>query len=449
MTDVAAADRAQGRRTPEKPRTLLLLVTVLAANAGFAQASAAADSASAELGLRFSGFGTLGVVHAETDRDWLFARDVSQKGAGSDTSALPDSRLGLQLNWQPGGAWEAALQAVLRPRTHDVRFDEYFEMGFVAWRPSAGWTLRAGRIKPDLFLLHNSRNVGYAMPWVRPNTEFYGWIPSASMDGASVAYDWADLRASWTAQMWLGEMSNTVAALRTDDSLRWKGRNTLGLTLTRQSGPLMLKASFAQTESDLGSSPDLELLEGTLLGIAALPVGEVAVSAQELYRGLLPQGTTRYLGLGAEFDSGVWLASAEISRVSIERGATGGTRGYASVGRRYGAVTLFTTGGFSQPRRASPAMHGDWVAELTPYLGANEAMGAAMAGAYAAQYATDARFDQESVGAGLRWDLFDRVALKAQFDRVHVEANGAGQWRHSSDEAGHVNLLSLAIDWVF
>ena len=168
-----------------------------------------------------------------------------------------------------------------------------------------------------------------------------------------------------------------------------------------------------------------------------------------MYRGLLPQGTTRYLGLGAEFDSGVWLASTEISHTHIDRGATGGLRSYASVGRRVGALTFHASAGFSQPRYASPRVQGDWAATLTPFLGATDAMGAAMAAEFAADYATDARFDQSSVGAGLRWDIFDRVALKAQFDHIRVEANGAGQWRHSTDAAGHVNLMSFAIDWVF
>ena len=341
------------------------------------------------------------------------------------------------------------LQAVLRARVHDARVDEMLEMGFVSWRPSTGWTLRAGRIKPDLFLLHNVRNVGYSMPWVRPSMEFYGWIPGASMDGASIAYEWSGSDASWNAQMWLGLMRESLAALRTDDSIRWKGRNTFGVTLTRQSGALTLKASFARTDTSVGTSPELEMLESALLGVAQLPVGEVAESARNLYQGLLPQGIARYMGLGAEYDTGVWLTTAELSRTSVGRGATSGLRSHASLGRRFGPVTLYAAAGISQPRRASPRVRGDWVVSLTPYLGSADAMAAALAGAYAEAYATDARYDQESASVGLRWDVFDRVALKTQFDHVRVESGGAGQWRHNTNEPGHVNLLSVAVDWVF
>jgi hypothetical protein len=412
-------------------------------------AAEAADPSTGWDAWRVSGFGTVGVVHADTSQPWLYARDLTQNGAASDTSMLVDSRLGLQLNWQPNAQWDAVFQVVGRPRTRNADWSESVELGFLAYRPAPGWTISLGRMKPDLFLLHNARNVGFSMPWVRPNGEFYGWIPSASLDGAGLSYRWQQHDAQWAAQFWMGELRNTITVLRTDTHAKWRGRNNVGVTLTRESNGLTLKASFLQSDTDLGTSADQLQLEGALLGLSQVPVQQVAVSAEALYRNLIPDGRTTYVGLGAEYDSSTWLANAELSRVTMRRGLSGGTRGYASLGYRWGSLVPYAMAGFSQPEHGAPRVDGDWIALLTPVLGSAEAQAAAMAGAYAEAFAADARFDQRSLSMGLRWEARDRLALKLQIDRINVDAYGAGQWRHSTPDPGHVNLLSVTADWVF
>ncbi len=398
---------------------------------------------------RISGFGTAGIVHTDTSEPWLLARDVTQTGASSATSALVDSRVGLQVNWQINAEWEAVAQAVLKDRTNGAPAHESIEFGFVAWHPAPAWSVRLGRVKPDVFLLADVRDVGYALPWVRPNIEFYGWIPSASLTGGNVAYQWQHRSADWSAKLWAGQLHSSVSALRSDSRVAWKGRDTYGLTLTRKSGPLTVKASFLQTDTDLGSSPELQLLEQTLLGLAQLPVPEVAPVAQQLYAGLIPQGRTRYAGLGIEYDDGPWLAMVELNHVSIHRGLAGGTRGYASLGHRWGPVMGYVIGGFVSSSRAAPRITTDWEAALTPYLGSTNAQAAALAGAYAEESASDARYSQHSFSAGVRWDFHDRMALKLQLDHVISDPYGAASWRHSTNSGGHANVISAALDWVF
>jgi hypothetical protein len=439
--------RAEGPRTPIRPALIAALVLCLA-SAAHAQ-SATQSSASEATTWRLSGFGTLGLVHADVSQPWRFAREITQRGADGQTSVLPDTRLGLQLNWQPASRWEVVTQAVIRPRVHDAHLDESLEMAFVAWHPSVGWTVRAGRLKPDLFLLSNVRDVGYAMPWVRPSVEFYGWNPTTSLDGATLAYNWSADDADWTAQLWAGAMRSALSAMRTDGDIGWRGHRTAGFTLSRTTGGLTVKASLVQTDTELTAVGDLPLLEGLLTQVAQLPLPEVANSARLLHQRLIPDGRTHYLGLGAEYDSSTWMASSELSHVTVERGLTGGVRGYASVGRHFGPVTGYAMAAFSQPRHAAPRVQGDWETALTPLLGAAEAQTAAMMGAYAEIYAADARFDQHTLSLGMRWEMFDRAALKLQLDHTRVDAFGAGQWRHGDTRSATANILSAALDWVF
>jgi len=430
--------------------TLLTIMVALRPIAAVAQSSSdAGDPAGPDSAWRISGFGTAGAVHVDTDQPWLLARDVTQPGASSATSVLVDSRVGMQLNWQINPQWEAVAQAVFKERTGGADADESLELGFVAYSPSPRWTLRLGRVKPDLFLLADVRSVGYAMPWVRPNVEFYGWIPGASLNGLNAAYQWQRGSTDWVARLWAGELRSSVSALRTDSRVLWKGRDSIAFTLTGKTGALTMKASYLQSRTDLGSDSDLMQLEQTLLGLATLPATQVAADARSLYKGLIPQGRTRYAGLGAEYDTGRWLVAAEASRVWVHRGLAGGTRGYVSLGHRWGVLTGFAMAGISNPDHAAPRVTTDWATDLTPLLGAPDAQMAAMVGGIAEVFAADARFDQRSISAGLRWDVRDRVALKFQVDHVAVGAYGAAQWRHSTVTSGSANVFSTVLDWVF
>jgi len=50
---------------------------------------------------------------------------------------------------------------------------------------------------------------------------------------------------------------------------------------------------------------------------------------------------------------------------------------------------------------------------------------------------------------GLRWEVFNRAALKLQLDHTKVDSYGAGQWRHGDTQAAQANVVSLVLDWVF
>lgn len=449
MTTPSLVSRAEGPCTLIRPALIAALVLCLSPAARAQSTTDSGASGNADRSWRLSGFGTLGLVHTDVSQPWRFTREITQRGADGNTSVVPDSRLGLQLNWRPASRWEVVSQAVIRPRVGDAHLDESLEMAFVAWHPGAGWTLRAGRLKPDLFLLNNVRDVGYAMPWARPSVEFYGWNPTTSLNGATLAYNWSAGDADWTVQMWAGAMRSTLSALRTDGDIGWRGHRTQGFTLSRVSGGLTLKASAVQTHTELTSVGDLPLLEGVLAQVAQLPLPEVAESARLLNQRLIPAGRTHYLGLGAEYDSSTWITSTELSHVTVDRGLSGGLRGYASLGRHFGPLTGYGMAAFSQPRHAAPRVRGDWAATLAPVLGSEAAQTAAMIGAYAEAFAADARFDQRTLSVGVRWEVLDRAALKLQFDHTRVDAFGAGQWRHGDTHAATANTLSAVLDWVF
>lgn len=245
-------------------------------------APALGDPASAEAStLRFNGFGTVGLTHANLPDGWGFRRDVSHPGSiDHSTSAAVDSRLGLQLNYAPTRWLEFVGQAVLRQRS-DQSSLAALEWAFVALRPTPDWTLRLGRINLDAFLLSDYRNVGFAYPWVRPEIGFYGTIPLYSITGGDLTRTWADGSTYWKAKLFAGNGSITVKQYQTDQASKTDLKPVLGLTLSRESGGLTLRAAAVRVYGQL-QDPNVRQLDAALAGVEQIPVPQVQAEAAAL-----------------------------------------------------------------------------------------------------------------------------------------------------------------------
>ena len=219
-------------RTPPRPAASRARRALLAATVAtiFSSAATAQDANPSTSDLRVNGFGTLGLVDVLPHDDWGFRRDVTQSARHDDhLRADVDSRLGLQAAWRLDPRFELVGQVVLKPRAREAADDESLAWAFAAWRPAPEWEIRVGRTSPDLFMLADVRNVGFAYPWMRPSVEFYGWMPPSTLDGADASrqWQWGDSRlrrrCSPAAPASRSRARRTVAT-RTATSSWWAAR---------------------------------------------------------------------------------------------------------------------------------------------------------------------------------------------------------------------------------
>ena len=141
-------------RAPRLPRPWLPFVLWALAAALPAQAQTATPppipaQAAPDSPWKVSGFGTLGVVSQAGGNDWGLVRNSTQLGASSRLSATPDSRLGLQLDWNPGTRWEAGVQGVLVSRPSGTPIAQSIEWAHLGYRPWDDTRLRFGRTSAD------------------------------------------------------------------------------------------------------------------------------------------------------------------------------------------------------------------------------------------------------------------------------------------------------------
>lgn len=440
-------------------RTQRCVAAVLLA-AGTQLPCAAADPAApdpATSAWRFNGYGTLGVAHVDASQPgWGFTRDISQPAESGTWKAGVDSRLGLQVHWQATPTLEFVAQGVARRQDPDADALQRLDWAFVAWRPDADWTLRAGRTSPDVFLLADYRNVGFAFPWVRPNVEMYGFIAFQSLDGIDLARRWQHGDALWKAKATLGRNTTTQASggnSPTGERLpgaRFTNKDFLIATLAREQAGLTVKATYARSRTKLDTPPQLAPVLGGLQQLAAAGVPGVSDQAAVLADAVDLAGfRAHYVALGLQYEHERWQLTAELSRTGGEARDSNGLRGYVSAAWRLGSVTPFVMLGRARPDRAAFGVPQQWAATLAPLVGAEAAAGAVQLGAAAAA-ANKSRFDQRSVSIGMRWDLGAQTALKLQVDRYRVASGGSAAWPGSSGfDGGRASVVSATVDFVF
>lgn len=415
--------------------------------AGASQAQPAADAGAP--GLRLNGFGSIGIVDSRAPAGWGFRRDISQPDHGGGVRADTDSRLGLQLNATVNGQLEFVGQLLLKRRLPEVPAGDSVEWAFASYRPSPDWTVRIGRTNPDVFLLSDYRNVGFAYPWARPEVAFYGSLSIYSLDGADLTRQWQLDGSLWKLKVMAGSGRTWSAAPAGQPAALTEVRDVAGFVLSREADGLTVRGTALQARTSIDTGPATAALSAALAQIAQLPLPAVQAEAQDLRRRLaLDGGRLSFIDLGAAYEGGPWLWSAELSSFQGSFAASHTLSAYAGLGRRLGPFTVYGLLAASRTK-GSAARAPQWAEALQPLLGPQGAQQAQALGEAAALAGNAARLGQSSASLGVRWDLHPQAALKLQWDHYRVRRNGGLLYVGALTQAGRVDVASLVLDFVF
>ncbi|MBF0309665.1 MAG: hypothetical protein HQL56_09075 [Magnetococcales bacterium] len=389
---------------------------------------------------RVNGYATLGISHDNSEKA-AFIRDLSQRPQNhveTDTSARTDTRFGLQASFSFNPEVELVGQVVLRDQA-DHHWLRYLDLAFLKWRPLPAFETRLGRVGYDIFLMSDHRNLGYAYPWVRPPTEFYGWIPMYAVDGFDARYTVDDWRLTFQAGH--GALGFTMGR---DSVYPFHSNRVFSLILSRENGPWRLQAGTSHIIPENDPAPLEPLLAGLGAVSSANPPG-IGAEARELARQMRYGGThVHYTTLGASYDEGNWFLQGELGRIDTSADmVSNGDMGYLGAGYRFGSWMPFLLFSAIRP-------HGDLYQGQTDW----SRIGLADLQTTALLTLNSTRFDQETTSVGLRWDITSRLALKFQLDSIHIHPYGYGLWYSQPTVAERerplrVNLLSATMDFVF
>ena len=396
-----------------------------------AAGQAAANDAAAAPPWKFSGFGTLGVVHASV-RDADFSSTVLRgNGAGRSERWSPDvdSRLGAQVDLTLG-RWSGVLQ-VVSEQNMDGNYRPRVEWANVKYQATPDLALRVGRIALPVFLAADYRKVGYTMPWVRPPVEVYGGLPISSSDGVDATWRWGVGDTRHATQAFFGHTDT-----RLFDDHRVRAHGIAGLSHSIERGPLSVRLSAltAHLSTPIGA--------GLFASMRAF--GPQGAALADRYA--IEHKRVSMIGAGIGYDPGQWFISAEAghARTNSLLGRT--TTMYAGGGYRFASLTPYL--GFARVRAHGATQDpGLPLAGLPPRLQATAGVLNAALNSYLGTIPI-----QTTLSAGLRWDLATDAAIKLQYDRLRPTDGSRGTLINTSASfrSGQtVHAASLALDFVF
>jgi hypothetical protein len=386
----------------------------------------AGDTDRPALGL--SGFGTLGMVHSNESMADYSSSSMKASGAGYSQAWSPnvDSRLGFQLD-MTAGHWSGVVQ-VVSEQTLEGQYTPHVEWANIKYQLTPDLALRAGRIALPLFLMADYRKVGYAYPWVRPPVELYGALPITSSNGADLTWRFASGTLRHTTQAFYGHDSRRLATTTFLDA-----RRVAGLSHTIEAGDFTVRLSALTAELTLNIGENLfDQLE--------LAGDQGAMLAQ---RYEVNHKRASLASLGVTYDPGRWFITAEAGHSHTSSFLGKNSALYAGGGVRLGAFTPYA--GYSRVRADGPTHEAD-----PPVIPGRASILANLNVGLNSLLKTIPA--QSTISAGLRWDVYNNVALKAQWDRVTPRDGSRGTLINTQPEfvSGHpLQVASVALDFVF
>jgi len=396
-----------------------LLAAALLQNGAMALASDGLSSPA----LRFSGFATVGAVKGGNDT-LGFRRDLPREGVfDGDTDWATDSLLGLQLDIWLTEQLDSVVQLVVKDRLDDA-IENQVAWAFLRYRFNPEWTLRAGRIGLDVYLLSDYRNVGFSYLWARPPMEFYLPVAFDSFDGVDLTWAVPLGEGLLRTKVYGGVLNNDFELA--GDIVDLKLNPSFGLAVAWESDRWQWRMTLAQNQIDgdgeyfPGLSPLAEALE------SVTPLWPEADQYRESLD--LRKNKVNYYSTGVAFNNAPWQVQAEVAYIDSQVDVYPTLlNSYVSVGRQFGPVTLYGV-------LSDASSQNERIVVTPPYIPflPMESAYLAQLGEFLQVAFDSADMDQSTLSLGMRWDVRYDTALKVQWDRSWVSQYGAGMWELQS-----------------
>ena len=392
------------------------------------------EAAASDSMFTFGGFGTFSAVHSDESRADFTSTRVEGSGAGYSRAWSPavDSLIAGQASAQFTSQFSALLQ-VISQQNDDSSFRPHVERANVKYQFTPDLSVHVGRSALDVFLLTDSRNVGFANPWVRTPVELYNLVPLTSSDGLGVSYRFGVAGGTNTLD---GSVGHTKFYFPTGNggTATASAGEQLALVDTYQHGAATLRATYGQAHVTIATySPLFD---------AYREFGAAGNSLADRYD--VNDRIVLFYGLSAAYEPGDWFLMAECGRTVTHSILGEKTGWYLSSGRRFGKATPYATYG----QMTSKINHDPGLDLSTLPPSAAPLAAALNEGLTAAAPVTQ----QRTFSLGARFDVARSVDLKLQIDRTQFGSDSYGLLINVQPDfrpGGSLTLVTATVDFVF
>lgn len=396
---------------------------------------------SAQSSADINGFATLAVTH-ESEDDIVFRPSYYQR-LRDKTSLLTDSVVGIQANWQINDDFDIFIQGILRDQFEHT-IDDVTQLAFIRYRTNRNFSLLAGRINTNLYMLSDYRYASHAQLWARPPLAVYSQAETAeSVDGFGVnfARDMFDGYANLRAVFGHNDTRDANSIVRIDDMLSISAKWT--------NFDLSLFASFTKGNVSVVENTELDLLADSFSAVPRAIWPEANTISKFLGT---PSVSSSYQSIGIKYEKDIFVLQSELSRYRIDWLLASDTiSGYFSAGYKFANVTPYLLFGFVEAQDNEVNVDLPPLSEFVDQVTLNALQPLADA---ATNVAEAGRFSYFSVSAGMRWDVTGNTAVKLQFDHYFLNLISSGTAISVKEQQNIVrnkdlSVLHLSVSWIF
>lgn len=401
---------------------------------------------------KLNGFMAAGVAWTNVDYRPAGVEPIYVSRIGKQPSFEKDSNVGLQISKHLNDEVSATVQLFAEGSSD---FDVEATWAFIKYEPSDNFQFRAGRVQSNIFMLSEYVNVAYAYPWVRPPQEVYTqnpfnyytgfdgriqinicdrdlsfsafWGSTSEELNAPIAFNSSlldtidvDLRHLWSLNLKFGDEFFSVRA----------GYETSYITLHPNAG------TFAQ---------GLNNFVDTMIGLGFLGTDYVDYFSANNDR-------ISFMGVGYQFDWNNIVSMGEWVRRRSTSPLIANPIGWYLMGG-YRVKELLPHITYAREKIADNYVRHfnstvNTAAALPPPLGFGVPLDNIAQVLVGSNYYNSAGAgNQTSVTLGIRWDIIDGIALKAEYCHVHPDKLSPGLFDVNTFKS--VNVYSFAVDAVF
>lgn len=389
----------------------------------------------------FSGFGTLGVAYSDY-RDVDFRANLEQAVGPGKTHRVDsglDSVFGAQADVPLRDNLWATAQVVAR-RMSDNAFQPYFEWANLRYRLAPNLEARAGRVVAPMFMISDSRMIGYSQLSAGSLGGVYMINPITYMNGADINYKFEAGPVVYKLGAGAGRLNQDLVS--TSGLFNYRFMCRLVNASAEVSGS-SLRLSYSRT--DLSASADI--LQNYHQALSKL-VAQGDTNAAQLQEQINHTGVPiDFYNIGYLYDGQPWQMQIEFARRRFNQTSFGVDLDgiYMLAGYHLGKFTPYL--------QLSHLAHKSKITltevDTTPLSASERAVvGAINANALA-------RISRSTLAAGGRWDLAENLALKLQVDHIYKPAGNNGAYfappypPEFANANRRINIYSATLDFVF
>jgi len=336
-----------------------------------------------------NGFGTVGAVHSNLDLADYSNSAFQPDGAGFNHKWSPE--VDSLFGLQLAGSyrkWKVVVQGVTKQNPDD-NWGPIIEWANVRYSFNDHFSAKVGRFAMPTYMGSDTRLVHYANTAVRPSTELYRLLPVTTTDGIDLSYGFSTGPIKHTTRVVWGRNRTAFA-----NNAHGRNKGIWAIVNDMEYGDFTVHAAYQIRQLHLVQSPT------------------VTFKTQPF----------RIADLGINYDNGKWVILVEAARTWLRPELSPSSLAYmVNTGLRFGKFTPYVQYGKLDP--------------VDDVLNSGTRSPAS-----------------NTKTAGVRWDFYRNLALKAQYDHAQAQNGSRGGFIHAQPGYpvdGSADMVSVVVDFVF